>query len=353
MKSLQLLLILVLVSFGSCNQLDSPDQKSPSLPEMVLPTISNSLGVGSFPQPDRNPMTTQGLVLGKKLFFDPRLSKNGKVSCATCHKPALGFSDGTDLAKTGVSSKLLIRHSPPLFNLAWHTTGLFWDGGANDLESLNFGPITHPDEMGSDLNDVIDYLTNHEEYPAMFQQTFGENAISSAFLTRALSQYTRSLISQTSRYDNWKNGKELLTALELKGYEIYKKHCSTCHKEGLFTDLAFHNNGLDSIYSNPPELEGIHLGRFRISFDSLDLGAFKTPTLRNITFTAPYMHDGRFATLEDVLDHYENNIKITNSLSPILFTPIQLSTSERRELIAFLKTLQDDLFIKNHSQEKF
>jgi cytochrome c peroxidase len=342
-----------LVSFGSCNQLDSPDQKSPSFPEMVLPTISKSLGVGSFPQPDRNPMSKQGMVLGKKLFFDPKLSKNGKVSCATCHKPTLGFADGTDLTKTGVSGKSLHRHSPPLFNLAWHTTGLFWDGGANDLESLNFGPITHPDEMASDLNDVLDYLINHEEYPLLFQQTFGEITISSAFFSRAISQYTRSLISQTSQYDDWKNGQYNLTDIELKGYEIYRKNCSSCHKEGLFTDLAFHNNGLDSVYSDPPELEGIHLGRFRISFDSMDLGAFKTPSLRNITLTAPYMHDGRFATLEEVLDHYENKIKITKSLSPILFTPIKLSNMERKELIAFLKTLQDDLFIKNHSQEKF
>jgi cytochrome c peroxidase len=202
-----------LLLLSSCTQEMNPSTVENLGPEPFLPELSSSLGVGDFPQPERNPMTREGVLLGKKLFFDPMLSSNGKVSCASCHQPGKAFTDGKDLSTKGVSGKALHRHSPPLFNLAWHTDGLFWDGGAKDLESLNFGPLTHPDEMAADLKAIAAYLAADGDYPGLFEDAFGSMGIQSATISRALSQYTRTLISQTSRYDAWKKGTGTLSSL--------------------------------------------------------------------------------------------------------------------------------------------
>lgn len=352
MKTYQFLLFVLSWSLWSCQEdpLTSESQAE-ALPEAFLPPISPTLQVAGFPQPERNPMTVEGVKLGKKLFFDPNLSANGQISCATCHLPSQAFTDGVALSSKGVSGNQMHRHSPPLFNLAWHTKGLFWDGGANDLESLNFGPLTHPDEMAADLDKIVAYLNSRTDYLDLFSQAFPKDPIQSATISRALAQYTRTLISQTSRYDQWKKGERELNTLELRGYQLYRTHCSSCHQEGLFTDLDYHNNGLDLTYPDPPALEGLFLGRFRISFDSLDLGAYKTPSLRNVTLTAPYMHDGRFESLEEVLNHYQSGIQVNYSLAPQLKEGINLSLDERKALLAFLKTLQDDAFVLSHTTD--
>ncbi|WP_100627535.1 cytochrome-c peroxidase [Algoriphagus formosus] len=352
MKTSRLLVLALVWSFWSCQDENLlPESPVEVVPETFIPELSSSLQVGDFPQPERNPLSKEGVKLGKRLFFDPKLSANGKISCASCHLPSKAFTDGVALSKKGVSGNALHRHSSPLFNLAWHTTGLFWDGGANDLESLNFGPLTHPDEMAADLEEIVAYLIQDKTYPELFAQAFPKNPIQSATISRALSQYTRTLISQTSKYDDWKRGEATLNSLELQGYQLYQNHCSSCHQEGLFTDLDYHNNGLDLIYPDPPALEGLFLGRFRISFDSLDLGAYKTPSLRNVTLTAPYMHDGRFESLEEVLDHYQSGIQVNYSLAPQLKEGINLSPDERKALLSFLKTLQDDAFVLSHIQD--
>ncbi|UCS95815.1 c-type cytochrome [Echinicola marina] len=296
-------------------------------------------------------MSKEGVLLGKTLFYDPALSQNGKVSCASCHEPKQAFSDGLPLSDQGVSGKPLHRHSPVLFNMAWHP-GLFWDGGATNLESMVFGPLTHPDEMGADLKEVIHYLNGSAQYPEMFKAAFETDSITSSLIGRSLAQFVRTLISQDSKYDQWKREETELDNVEVRGYQLYHKHCSTCHTEGLFTDLEYHNNGLDMNYPDPAELEGIYLGRYRISFDKKDKGAFKTPSLRNIALTAPYMHDGRFSSLEEVLDHYEHGIKVNESLAPELKTGIRLSANERAELLAFLETLTDYKFINNKAYQK-
>ena len=352
MKTSRLLLLAVFWGFWSCQDENlAPESPVEVVPETFIPELSSSLQVGDFPQPERNPMSKEGVMLGKRLFFDPKLSSNGKVSCASCHLPSKAFTDGVALGKNGVSGKALHRNSPPIFNLAWHTTGLFWDGGANDLESLNFGPLTHPDEIAADLEEILAYLIQDKTYPELFAQAFPKDPIQSATISRAISQYTRTLISQTSKYDDWKKGKATLSSLELQGYNLYQNHCSSCHQEGLFTDLDYHNNGLDMTYPDPLVLEGLFLGRFRISYDSLDLGAYKTPSLRNITLTAPYMHDGRFGRLEEVFDHYQSGIQVNNSLAPQLKEGINLSSDEKKALLAFLKTLQDDAFVLSHTQD--
>ena len=346
---LKLLLISGILLVSACSQDVDPVKKINTL-NYFLPKISSTLQVAGFPQPERNLLSEEGVTLGKKLFFDPKLSVNGQVSCATCHSPSLAFTDGISLADHGVSGNKLHRTAPSIFNLAWQKNGLFWDGGANDLESLNFGPLTHPDEMGADLDDVVTYLESDAEYRSHFNLVFGEEQIQSAQVSRAISQYVRTLISQDSKYDYWKRNDAQLTELELKGYQVYKKNCSSCHVEGLFTDGDFHNNGLDKEYPNPPELEGLYQGRYRITSNPEDLGAYKTPTLRNIYLTAPYMHDGRFLTIDEVLDHYQNGVQVNESLAPELTEGVAFNSLEREALKAFLHTLTDSVFLQKHQQ---
>lgn len=303
----------------------------------------------TVPQPDYNRATTHGVALGKKLFFDPLLSQNGQVSCATCHHTERSFSDGVALSTSGVSGKKLIRHAPALFNLAW-MPGYFWEGGAKNLESQVFGPLEHPDEMAADLPDLIRKLNMHPEYPRLFKAAFGKDTITTQYLARALAQYERTLISDHSRYDLWIRGEGgTLTPQELRGYQIYRTNCAACHTEGLFTDNAYHNNGLDSAFTDPAE-EFIFYGRYRISLDSADIGKFKTPSLRNLSYTAPYMHDGRLATLEDVLAHYDHGVYYFPTLDPALQKQknpgIPLTSEEMNDLRAFLRTLDDPITAK-------
>jgi len=342
--------ILVVTGFlNAC--LPTYEEMEKKAPEYYVPVLSSSLQQEDFPQPERNYLSKEGVKLGKTLFFDPQLSANGKISCAGCHLPEKAFSDGVALTKIGVSGLALHRNSPALFNLTWHE-GLFWDGGSNNLESMVFGPLTHPDEMAADLTAVLQYINTHETYPQMFQEAFPSDSITSAAIARSLAQFMRILLSDDSKYDQWKRKETSLSSEELKGYEVYKEHCSSCHKEGLFTDLSYHNNGLDVNYPNPPELEGLFQGRHRITLKEEDMGAYKTASLRNLSISAPYMHDGRFNSLEEVLDHYENGIKTNETLAPQLEKGILLSSDERRQLLAFLNTLNDYNFINNTAYQK-
>lgn len=309
----------------------------------------------SVPYPDRNPLTHEGVALGRMLFYDPVLSKTGTVSCATCHQQEKAFTDGKALTTAGVSGKPLLRHVPSLVNLAW-MPGLFWDGGAKDLESLSFGPLTHPDEMGQDLKALAQKLQQHSQYPQLFKKAFGTDSVTSAAITRALAQFQRTLISANSRYDKYvrhETGGDL-SELELEGLTLFQEHCSSCHATGFFTDNSYHNNGLDSSFS--PDHEALAYGRGRISGTPEDVGKYKTPTLRNIALTAPYMHDGRFQTLEEVLEHYSAGVVYSASLAPELQQQgrlgIPLSPSEKAKLIAFLQTLTDESFIQNSAFSK-
>lgn len=342
-----ILLLAGVLQVMSCTEAEPPPAAVHVI-QYYIPELSPTLRVAGFPQPERNILSAEGVALGKRLFFDPKLSANGKVSCASCHNPGLAFTDGVALADHGVSGKPLHRSAPAIFNLAWQTEGLFWDGGAHDLESLNFGPLTHPDEMGSDLDDLLLYLESVPEYKQQFELVFEETQIQSAYVSRAISQYVRSLISQDAKYDRWKRKREAFTELELKGYQLYQKKCSSCHSEGLFSDGGFHNNGLDKVYPDPPELEGLYQGKYRITSHPKDMGVYKTPTLRNITLTAPYMHDGRFQTLDEVLDHYQKGIQFNATLAPQLTEGVTLNSLEREALKSFLATLTDTLFIQNH-----
>ncbi|MCF0048989.1 cytochrome-c peroxidase [Dyadobacter sp. LJ53] len=309
-----------------------------------------------FPEPvfdTENPMSQAGVQLGRMLFYDKRLSANNQVSCASCHDPKLAFSDGVKLSHAGVSATALHRHSQALFNLAWANNGLFWDGGATNLESQAFAPLTAHDEMAQDLDQLIIELSAVPAYVSSFQQAFNEPA-NAQNAAKALAQFERSLVSAGSKYDRYrlKIKGETLTDDESKGRELVRQKCQGCHAGELFTDQSFHNNGIDSDFSNS-EHEGIYQGRYRITYDSVDLGKFKTPSLRNVVLTAPYMHDGCFATLEEVVEHYSTGIKGSVTLSSLLPEGgLNLSEQEKKQMIAFLHTLTDHSLIENPDHGK-
>ncbi len=304
-----------------------------------------------FPQPlfdTQNPMSREGIELGRMLFYDVRLSANNKVSCASCHKQALAFSDGVAFSKAGVSATALLRHSPALINMAWANNGLFWDGGSTNLESQVFGPLTAHDEMSQNLYELLDELNAVPDYVARFKSAF-DDEISSQNVAKALAQFQRTLISADSKYDRYKLGKPgaTLSSLELKGLELVKQKCQGCHAGELFTDNGYHNNGIDADFTNWDH-EGLYLGRFRISYKDSDLGSFKTPTLRNAALTAPYMHDGRLATLEQVIDHYSDGIRNSETLSPLLPAGgMKLTSDEKQAILSFLNALTDQAFISD------
>lgn len=291
-----------------------------------------------IPAPSRNETSLNGVALGKTLFFDTGLSANGQIACATCHQPKLAFSDSQKFS-TGHSGITLKRNTPPLFNLAWSTT-LFWDGGVKNLESLSFAALMNPDEMGVDLKQLCQKLNQNEYYLKQFKNTFEIGTISSAYISRALAQYMRTIISADAKYDSVQLELISFSDLEAKGKKVFDKNCASCHTPPLFADNEFHHNGLTQSYSS--NNLSLSTGRFRISRDSLDLGKYKTPSLRNLSVTAPYMHDGRFETIDEVLDHYQNQ-DILNQNQDSLVRFINFSNSEKAELKAFLKTLNGSI----------
>lgn len=300
----------------------------------------------SFParmEPTTNPTTLPGVALGRRLFFDPALSADNQVSCATCHEPEHGFSVPDALTTRGVSGKALVRHAPSLWNTAWLRKGLFWDGGAKNLESLGLAPLTHPDEMGhtAGLEELVTALREDASYTLMFERAFGSSEITISQLLRALAQYQRNLVAADARWDH--REQTPLSDDEQRGEQVFMQHCARCHTPGLFTDGDFHNNGLDAQLA--PELtQDVRTGRARVSLDLADLAKFKTPGLRDTERSAPYMHDGRFATLEQVIEHYRFGMVASSTLDEGFAregsTPgIIMSDEDAAHLRAFLATL--------------
>lgn len=335
---------------SSCDfQIEEPELPQPG------PTFINMKVPEGFPTPifqESNPLTKEGVVLGRSLFYDPYISANGKVSCASCHSQHLAFSDGLALGNHGVSGNTLERHSPTLFNMAWMNNGFFWDGGSKNLESQAFGPLTHADEMGMSLQGLDAKISSNLDYVELFFEAY-EDGPTVQNVAKALALFQKTLVSAGSRYDRYFRQEEnvRLSSLELKGLELVRNNCSPCHAGELFTDNQFHNNGLDDDFSDLSH-EKMFLGRYRITFRDEDMGAYKTPSLRNVAITAPYMHDGRFGSLEQVLDHYSDGVKDTPYTSRILYSKqpkpgISLTNDDKIAVIAFLKTLTDLEFIEN------
>ncbi|MFT3979654.1 MAG: cytochrome c peroxidase [Ferruginibacter sp.] len=288
----------------------------------------------------KNPLTEEGFQLGKKLFYDSRLSRDKEVSCASCHQPFAAFATFDHDLSHGVANTFTTRNAPALMNLAWMKE-LHWDGGINHIEVQPLSPLTAPNEMGSSLDSVLLFLRKDPEYPRLFKKAFGDPAISSQRMLKALAQFTGNLVTSNSKYDRVMNGLDSFSRFEKNGYVLFKTHCAGCHKEPLFTDNGFHNNGRPLNRLND-------IGRMAITGNSSDSLKFKVPSLRNIQLTYPYMHDGSIFSVPQVIDHY---IKVTaaqpKGLDSLLRAPIRLTALQKNELTYFLYTLTDTAFTRS------
>lgn len=281
--------------------------------------------------------------LGRKLFNEQILSKDSSISCASCHKPAFAFADTLSFS-TGINGKPTTRNTPSVLNMK-NRPYYFWDGRAASLEDQALKPIQNPDEMGLPINEAIERLNSSEEYKALFKKIFNQ-APGEKNLALAFAAYENTLETVDSRFDDWSNNIGKLNAGEERGRQLFignKAKCFDCHFQEDFTDDNFKNIGL----FNGKELNDS--GRYYITKKETDIGKFKTPGLRNIAVTAPYMHNGMFRTLEEVVDYYNEPAKfINNSINtdPALKGKLGLSEKEKKDLVAFLKTLTDKAFIK-------
>lgn len=288
----------------------------------------------------QNPLTEEGFQLGRNLFFDPILSRDKTISCASCHSPNNAFTHIDHDVSHGIDGKKGKRNSLALMNLAW-SKNFMWDGGVNNLEVQPINPITNPVEMDEKLENVIAKLDKSPKYRALFAKAFGDEKVTSQRILKALAQFTVMLVSTNSKYDKVMRQEAFFTEQEQRGYALFTANCASCHKEPLFCDDKFENNGLkpDDYYKDG--------GRIKITRNSKDSLRFKVPTLRNIELTGPYMHDGSIKSLEMVLFHYAEDIYQSPTLSKQLNKKIVLTEEGKKDLLAFLRALTDESFIHN------
>ena len=287
-----------------------------------------------------NPLTKEGFELGRKLFYDGRLSKDGNFPCASCHQQVAAFATFDHDLSHGFNNQFTTRNSPGLINMAWHKE-MHWDGGINHIEVQPLAPLTAPNEMAEDINNVVNKLQQDAVYKQMFKATYGDETINSQRMLKALTQFVASLVSSNSKYDKVKRGETVFTAAEQNGYQVFQSKCASCHAEPLFTDLSFRNNGL------PLNSTIKDVGRMRITNKKEDSLKFKVPTLRNVYLTFPYTHDGRFTSLTQVLNHYTTGIQDGPTLDPLLKNKIPLTSTEKFYLIQFMIALTDSSFIND------
>jgi cytochrome c peroxidase len=288
------------------------------------------LGLKPVPVPADNPLTPEKVELGKQLYFDPRLSCDDTVSCASCHDPKKGWSNGTPFA-TGVRSQVGGRSAPTIINAAYSELQ-FWDGRALRLEGQALGPIQNPIEMDHKLDDCVAKLNKIPGYKQQFQKVFGTD-VTSENISKAIASFERTVLSGNAPYDKYKAGNHnVMSAAAERGMKLFfgKAHCSACHVGPNFTDESFHNVGVGMKAEKPD------LGRYEVTKVVGDKGAFKTPTLREVARHAPYMHDGSLKTLEDVVEHYDKGGVSNAQLDEEIF-PLKLSATEKSDLITFMK----------------
>lgn len=292
------------------------------LPDTIWPQPKH------FPKPTFNfkarPLEMAKVQLGRYLFYDPILSKDNSISCATCHSPYNAFAHTDHSLSHGINDQIGTRNAPALFNLAWQST-FMWDGAINHIEVQSLAPITHPKEMGENLGDVLTKLRQSSFYKNAFKQAYGDTLISSAQLLKAIAQFELTLVSATAKFDQVIQGTDTFSQQEQKGLAVYNQYCKTCHPAPLFSTYQFANNGLE------PDSLLQDVGKVRISQQAADSFLFKIPSLRNLAYTYPYMHDGRFKKLGEVMKHYEKQFPLT--------------PNNKSDLLAFLQTLNDKAFV--------
>lgn len=288
-----------------------------------------------------NTLTKTGFILGRKLFYETRLSKDNSTSCGSCHQNFAAFANADHSLSHGVYGLLGTRNSPPLFNLNWHTS-FMWDGGVNHIEVQPLAPIENPVEMDETLNSIIAKLEADDTYKRMFSDAFGSTLINSERIFKALAQFMGAMVSANAKYDRYmrKNPSANFSAEELAGLAVFENKCAACHKAPLFTDFSFRNKGLRPGAVNDS-------GRAHITSKAEDLYKFKVPSLRNLKYTAPYMHDGRYASIDQVLDQMSEDVFESPTLDPLMKDGISLSDQEKSDLKAFLNTLNDESFVSD------
>jgi cytochrome c peroxidase len=299
-----------------------------------------------WPRPDRdifanNRLSEEGFQLGKKLFYDGRLSKDGNFSCASCHQQFAAFATYEHDFSHGYNNAFTKRNAPALFNLAWMPL-LHWDGSINHLEVQPLSPITAPNEMAENIDSVLLKIKKDTAYLRLFKAAFGNGAINSQHMLKALAMFTGTIVSFNSKYDRVKRGETSFTPAEESGYSLFRAKCASCHREPLFTDNSFRNNGLPlNPYLND-------YGRMKVTGDKNDSLKFKVPSLRNVVLTYPYMYDGRFYSLGQVIDHYRTGIQVNQpTLDTLLKKRLPMSNSDKMNLIYFLRTLTDSVLVRD------
>jgi len=303
------------------------------------------IGVQGFPELDLASLPTEkGIELGRMLFYDPLFSKDGSISCGSCHVQEFGFSDGGNPVSKGVGGLTGGRNASSIVNVAWGKN-FFWDGRAESLQEQAGKPVENPLEMDQDWDVVISLIKINSNYVSLFREVFPEEKNIERFMVEeVLTQFEKSLVSSSSKFDNFVDGSGSLSTQEIVGMNLFFDEggeCFHCHGMPTFTDNEFHNNGLDSVFSDD--------GRYDVSGVTDDKGLFLTPTLRNIEVTGPYMHDGRFSTLEEVVEFYSTGVHYSTTIDPLIVGRNSgggnFSEEEKEALVAFLKTLTDNDFL--------
>ncbi|MFZ5554365.1 MAG: cytochrome-c peroxidase [Bacteroidota bacterium] len=347
-KGLIIFFVAVLViAIKSCKKDPAVGVYVPTPYELKIPE--------GFPQmiiPADNPMTVEGVALGRKLFYEEKLSGDNTMSCATCHMQQYAFSENTPFS-TGIDGSVGNRNAMALINLGWEKY-FFWDGRAATLEDQIFGPVVNPIEMDESWANAMDEINEDPIYRDMFRKAFGTPGVDSVRASKAIAQFIRTLISGNSKFDKVLRGEVSFTSSESNGYDLFMRDkdeanqisggdCFHCHGPILMSKQLFSNNGLDMVFADS--------GRGAVTGNPLDIGKFKAPTLRNIELTAPYMHDGRFATIDQVIEHYSTGVVVSPTLDPLMkFAAdggVGLTPQEKADVKAFLLTLTDYDFINN------
>ncbi len=321
-------------TIGSCKKHDRIINTTP---------LQQAIPAG-FPAPsytfDDNPLSEEAFQLGRKLFYDGRLSRDTGFPCSSCHQQIAVFGTYEHDRSHGYGMSHTLRNAPPLFNLAWQKE-LHWDGRFKSLYTEATQPILTHNEMAENFFTIIFRLQGDMQYQRMFKAAFGNPIVSEDKILKALAQFTGNITSSDSKYDRYKQGNAIFSSSESSGYQLFQAKCATCHPEPMFTDYSYRNIGL----LVDPELNDY--GRMRITGKSEDSLKFRVPSLRNVNLTANYMHDGRFNTLLQVLNHYTSGIQNSTTLDPLLVNKIPLTSSEKSDLISFLKTLSDSTILYN------
>lgn len=351
------LLSLAFVFFIFSCEKDEPEpaDEDPGDEKEYDPTpydLETPRGFPPLPEPTDNPLTEEGIELGRMLFHDPILSKDSTQSCESCHNQDFAFTDSGNRFSEGVDGSIGERTSQPIVNIAW-SDRFFWDGRAETLEEQVRDPIINPIEMKLPSMDVaVDRLERHDDYPDMIFEAFGDEEVKEEHILKSIAQFMRIIISSDSPFDRWRRGEGQISEAAQRGFNLFNAEigeggdCFHCHGTALFTDHQFRNNALDSVFDDP--------GLAGVTGDESDMGLFKTPTLRNVAVSGPYMHDGRFETLEEVMEHYNSGGVESPTVDPFMKGTgrggLNLTEREKQDIIAFLESLTDTTFL---NEEKF